>query len=82
MDAALGTDLHDIQQEVLWALLPGAQAAQAVGMGAVGQDAEDPLGLWLVPYLVHADATYDLPTVLLPTKVQALKVGHEQLSRI
>lgn len=35
-------------------------------MSAVGQDAEDPLGLRLVPYLVHADAAHNVLTVLFP----------------
>ena len=55
------------------------QAAQAVGVAAVGQDAEEPLGLlWLVPHLVHADATHDVLTVLHPLQPQA---GSEHISQ-
>lgn len=83
--SALGTGLDDIRWEVLLALPPGAQAAKAVCMGAVGQDAEDPLSLWLVPHLVHANATHHVPTVLLPLlhlKAQAVKWSHKFLDSI
>lgn len=44
-----------------------------MGRGAVRQDAEDPLGLWLVLHLAHADVTHDMLAVLLLFKVQTLK---------
>ena len=63
--------LNDTGREVPSAPPPSAQAAQAVSMAAVGQDAEDPLGLRLGPHLVHADATHDVLTVLHPLQPQA-----------
>ena len=49
-------------------------------MAAVGQDAEEPLGLLrLVPHLVHADATHDVLTAVLhPLQPQA---GSEHISQ-
>lgn len=55
------------------------QAALALGVSAVGQEAKDPLGFWLVPHFVHADAIHNVPTVLLPLKVHALKWGGHKI---
>lgn len=56
--------------------------SQAVDRGAVRQDAEDLLGLWLVPHFAHADVTHDILIVLLPFKVQALKWNRDLLGMV
>lgn len=53
-----------------------------MGRGAVRQDAKDLLGFWFVPYLAHADVTYDILTVLLLFKVQALKWNCDLLGMV